>query len=192
MTSEPPYSGHGDSGHGGSGAGGSNGRAGGGIAPVRAFVVLVLFVVAAVALVAIGTRPTVSGDAATPPTTTTPTTAAGGHKTAPTTTTTTIPHSSVTVVVANATETNGLAGNKSTFLTSQGWAVKPPVDAATTEATSSVYYAAGQQAAAAAIATELTLKPTVVLPLTTAVPVTGVSGIDVVVVVGSDLVPPAT
>jgi hypothetical protein len=159
---------------------------------VRAFVVLVLFVVAAIALVAIGTRPTVSGNAATPPTTT-PTTAAGGHKTAPTTTTTTtIPHSSVTVVVANATETNGLAGLKSNFLTSQGWAVKPPVDAATTEATSSVYYAAGQQAAAATIATELGLKPAAVVPLTTAVPVTGVSGDDVVVVVGADLVPPAT
>jgi hypothetical protein len=159
---------------------------------VRAFVVLVLFVVAAIALVAIGTRPTVSGDAATPPATTTPTTVAGGHKTAPTTTTTTVPHSSVTVVVANATETNGLAGLKSTFLTSQGWAVQAPVDAATTEATSSVYYAAGQQEAAAAIAAELGIKPAAVVPLTSAVPVTGVSGIDVVVVIGSDLVPSAT
>ncbi len=159
---------------------------------MRAFVVLVLFVVAAVALVAIGTRPTVSGNAATPPTTT-PTTATGGHKTAPTTTTTTtVPHSSVTVVVANATETNGLAAHYSTVLTSQGWAVQAPVDAATTEATSSVYYAAGQQEAAASIATALGLKPAAVVPLTTAVPVTGVSGDDVVVVVGSDLVPPAT
>ena len=118
------------------------------------------------------------------------------------------------MVVANATETNGLAGQKSTILTGQGWAVQAPVDAATTEATSSVYYAAGQQeaaaaiaecdsrghgltaagqqASAAAIAATLGIKPTAVLPLTTAVPVTGVSGDDVVVVVGSDLVPPAT
>jgi hypothetical protein len=132
------------------------------------------------------------GPPPTPPATTTPTTVAGGHKTAPTTTTTTVPHSSVTVVVANATETNGLAGLKSTFLTSQGWAVQAPVDAATTEATSSVYYAAGQQEAAAAIATELGIKPAAVVPLTSAVPVTGVSGIDVVVVIGSDLVPSAT
>jgi len=158
---------------------------------VRAFVVLVLFVVAAIALVAIGTRPTVSGDAATPPTTTS-TTVTGGHKTAPTTTTTTVPHSSVTVVVANATETNGLAAAKSAILTAQGWAVQTPTDAATTEATSSVYYAAGQQESAAAIASTLGVKPTAVLPLTAAVPVTGVSGDDVVVVVGSDLVPPAT
>jgi hypothetical protein len=188
MTSEPPHSDHG-----GPDGGSSNGRAGAGIAPVRAFVVLVLFVVAAIALVAIGTRPTVSGDAATPPATTTPTTtAAGGHKTAPTTTTTTVPHSSVTVVVANATETNGLAAAKSAILTAQGWAVQAPTDAATTEATSSVYYAAGQQESAAAIAATLGVKPTAVLPFTAAVPVTGVSADDVVVVVGSDLVPPAT
>lgn len=148
---------------------------------------LVLFVVAAIALVAIGTRPTVSGNAATPPATTTTSTTAPG-KPASTTTTTTVPHSSVTVVVANATQTNGLAAHYSQVLTSQGWAVQAPVDAATTEATSSVYYAAGQQAAAAAIAATLTLKPAVVLPLTTAVPVTGVSHDDVVVVAGSDLV----
>ena len=187
MTSEPPYSGHGGSGHGGSGPRWFGRGGGAGIAPVRAFVVLALFVVAAIALVAIGTRPTVSGDAATPPATTTTSTTAPG-KTTTTTTTTTIPHSSVTVVVANATQTNGLAGRKSTFLTSQGWAVKPAVDAATTEATSSVYYAAGQPSeAAAAIATELGIKPTAVVPLTSAVPVTGVSGDDVVVVIGSDL-----
>ena len=190
MTSEPPHSDHGGSGHGGSGRRRAGGR-GGGIAPVRAFVVLVLFVVAAIALVAVGTRPTVSGDAATPPTTTS-TTAAGGHKTTPTTTTTTVPHSSVTVAVANATETNGLAAHYASVLTAQGWDVKAATDAATTEATSSVYYAAGQQEAAASIATTLGLKPAAVVPLTTAVPVTGVSGVDVVVVVGTDLVPAAT
>ena len=188
MTSEPPYSSDGGSG----GEGGSGARGSHGIAPVRAFVVLVLFVVAAIALVAIGTRPTVSGDAATPPATTTPTTVAGGHKTAPTTTTTTVPHSSVTVAVANATETNGLAAHYASVLTAQGWAVQSATDAATTEATSSVYYAAGQQEAAASIAATLGLKPAAVVPLTTAVPVTGVSGDDVVVVVGADLVPPAT
>jgi hypothetical protein len=188
MTSEPPHSDHG-----GSDGGGSNGsRAGNGIAPVRAFVVLVLFVVAAVALVAIGTRPTVSGDAATPPTTTS-TTAPPRTGTSTTTaaTATTAPHSSVTVVVANATQTSGLAGHYSSVLTAQGWAVKAPLDASTAEVTSSVYYATGQQAAATAIGTTLGLKPAVVVPLTTSVPVTGASGDDVVVVVGSDLVAPA-
>jgi LytR cell envelope-related transcriptional attenuator len=150
--------------------------------------VLVLFVVAAIALVAVGTRPTVSGDAATPPPpTTTSTTAPGTH--ASTTTTTTVPHSSVTVAVANATETNGLAAHYASVLTAQGWAVGAATDAATTEATSSVYYAAGQQEAAASIATTLGLKPAAVVPLTAAVPVSGVSGDDVVVVIGNDLVP---
>jgi hypothetical protein len=96
------------------------------------------------------------------------------------------------VVVANATETNGLAAHYSAVLTAQGWALQAPIDAATTEATSSVYYATGQQAAAASIATTLGLKPAVVLPLTTSAPVTGISGDDVVVVIGSDLVAAAT
>jgi hypothetical protein len=69
--------------------------------------------------------------------------------------------------------------------------MQTPVDASTTEATSSVYYAAGQQEAAAAIATTLGIKPTAVMPLTTSVPVAGASGDDVVVVIGSDLVPAA-
>ncbi len=92
--------------------GGSDGGSGGhrrspGIALVRALVVLVIFIAAAVALVDAGTCPTVNGSAATP--STTPTTVA--HKKAPptTTTTTTVPHSAASVVVANATETNGLA-----------------------------------------------------------------------------------
>jgi hypothetical protein len=186
MSTEPPYSENGGSDGGGSG----EGRPQSGIAPVRAFVVLVLFVVAAIALVAVGTRPSVSGDAATPPTTTSTTTP---HKTtAPTTTTTTVPHSSVTVVVANATQTNGLAAKYTTTLAAQGWAMQTATDAATSEVTSSVYYAAGEQVAAASIATTLGLKPTVVSPLTAAVPVSGVSGFDVVVVIGSDLVPAAS
>jgi hypothetical protein len=177
MTSEPPYSEHGGSNGGG--------RPGAGIAPVRAFVVLVIFVVAAVVLVGIGTRASVSGDATT--TTTTPTTTPH-HGSTPTTTTTTVPHGSVSVLVANATQTNALGAHYSALLAAQGWAMQTPVDAATTEATSAVYYAAGQQAAAASVAGTLGLKPAAVLPFTTSVPVTGASGVDVVVVVGADLV----
>jgi hypothetical protein len=50
-----------------------------------------------------------------------------------------------------------------------------------------VYYAAGQQAAAQAIANAIGVKPAQVQPLTTAAPVAGVTGTDVVVVVGQDL-----
>jgi hypothetical protein len=141
-------------------------------------------VVAAIALVAVGTRPTVSGEAATTPITTTTTTT----KTSPTTTTTTIAPSGVTVVVANATQTNGLAGHYTAVLAAKGWAMQTATDAATAEATSAVYYATGFQAEATTIATTLGLQPAVVVPLTAAVPVPGVSADDVVVVVGADLV----
>ncbi len=179
MTFEPPQD-----------RGGSEGGSGGhrttpGIAPVRALIVLAIFVVAAVALVAVGTRPTVSGEAAT--TSTTPTTVAHNKAPPPTTTTTTVPHSAVSVVVANATQTNGLAEHYSVILGAQGWAMKTPLDASTTVATSSVYYAAGEQESAASIATTLGVAPAEVLPLTAAVPVAGATGTDVVVVVGADL-----
>jgi hypothetical protein len=69
--------------------------------------------------------------------------------------------------------------------------MQTPLDASTTEATSAVYYAAGQQQAAASIATTIGVKPSQVLPLTTAAPVESATGIDVVVVIGQDLANPA-
>ncbi len=180
MTFEPPSSDRGGSGGGAS----HDGRATGGIAPVRAAVIIIIFVVAAIALVAVGTRPTVSGEAATTPTTTTTTTT----KTSATTTTTTVAPSAVKVVVANATQTNGLAGHYTGVLAAKGWAMQTAADASTAEQTSAVYFASGFQAEATTIATTLGLKPTVVVPLTAAVPVAGVTGDDVVVVAGADLV----
>ena len=90
-------------------------------------------------------------------------------------------------MVANATSTNGLAAHYSTVIGAGGWTMKTPVDATTTEATSAVYYAAGQQQPAASIATTIGVKPAQVLPLTTSTPVNGVTGTDVVVVIGADL-----
>ena len=55
-----------------------------------------------------------------------------------------------------------------------------------------MYYATGQQQPAAAIATAIGVKPTQVLPVTTSTPVTGVTGTDVVVVIGQDLALTAT
>ena len=152
---------------------------------MRAAVVLILFVVAAITLVSIGSRPPATGNAATPPTTTTTTTPG---KSPPTTTTTTVPHSSISVVVANATHTDNLAGHYTTVLAAQGWAMQKALDASTTAETSAVYYAAGQQASAETIATTLGLKPAAVQPFSAAVPVAGASAIDVVVVIGADLV----
>jgi LytR cell envelope-related transcriptional attenuator len=156
-----------------------------GLAPFRALLVIAIFVVATITLVSVGTRPAPGNSAfATAPTTTT-TIAGPGHVGS---TTTTVPRSTVSVVVANATNANGLAAHYSTQLGGQGWSMKTPIDAATTVAASAVYYAAGQQAAAEAIATELGLQASAVQPLTTAVPVAGISGDDVIVVVGADLV----
>jgi hypothetical protein len=150
---------------------------------VRAAVVLIIFVVAAIALVAVGTRPSVSGNAATPPTTTTTTV----HKAPPTTTTTTVAPGTVKVVVANATQTNGLAAHYTQVLAAHGWAMQTAADATTAEQTSAVYYAAGFQAEAATIGSELP-KAVAAQPLTAAVPVSGITGDDVVVVIGADLV----
>jgi hypothetical protein len=182
----------------------------GSLKAARAAVVLVVFVVAVAVLVAVGTRstPPTSSSAQTTSTTaataggSTTTTAAAVHGTSSTTTsttskhgtghgatttTTTVPHASVSVVVANATNTNGLAAHFSTVIGAGGWKMGTPIDASTKEATSTVYYAAGQQAAAQSIANTIGVKPAQVQPLTTAAPVNGVTGTDVVVVVGQDL-----
>jgi len=178
----------------------------GSISIVRAVGVLIVFVVAVAVLVSVGTRPSVSSTPTTTPTTaaaaggTTTTTVAGGGAAATTTTTaehkgkgkattttTTAPPSATSVVVANGTSTNGLAAHYSTLIGAGGWTMKTPIDAATSVATSAVYYVAGQQQQAGAIATSISIKPAQVLPLTTAAPVTGVTGVDVVVVIGADL-----
>jgi hypothetical protein len=158
------------------------------ISPLRAGIVLIGFLVGATVLVAVGTRAPVSG---LPSTAVTTTTAAAGGTTTTTraggTTTTTMARSATSVQVANGSQGTNLAAHYSAILSAQGWATKPPLDATAQVATSSVYYAAGQQEAAAAIATELKLSPSAVHPLTAAVPVTGASGNDVVVVIGADL-----
>ncbi|HXN59351.1 MAG TPA: LytR C-terminal domain-containing protein [Acidimicrobiales bacterium] len=181
------------------------------ISVVRAAVVLVVFVVAVVALVDVGTRASVSSvpTAAAPTTTTTTTTGhAGGsttmtshaitttttttksngkgHKAVATTTTTAAP-STVSVVVANATSADGLAAHYTSVISAGGWNMGTPIDANTTEATSAVYYATGEQEAAASIATKIGVQPTAVLPITSATPVSYPTGTDVVVVIGEDL-----
>jgi LytR cell envelope-related transcriptional attenuator len=173
----------------------------------RAAVVLAVFIVAVAVLVAVGTRssPTAPSSAQTTTsttagsggTTTTTAAAAGNASTTSTTTrhghhganttTTTAPPGSVSVVVANATNTNGLAAHFTNVISAGGWKMGTPIDASTTESTSTVYYVAGQQAAAQSIANTIGVKPAQVQPLTTSVPVAGVAGTDVVVVVGQDL-----
>ncbi len=159
------------------------------ISPIRAGLVLIGFVIAAAVLVAVGTRPGVSGVTTSSVTTTTAAATGGGSTTttAPKVTTTTLARSATSVQVANGSQGANLATTYSALLAEQGWALKPPANATSQVATSSVYYAAGQQQAAATIATEMKLHPSAVHPLTTSVPVTGAAGNDVVVVIGADL-----
>ena len=112
------------------------------------------------------------------------TTKGHGHTT---TTTTTPPSQAVKVLVANGSSTTGAAGFFTTKLSSAGWGTLTATDTSTPVSGSAVYYASGQQGPATAIAASLGLKPSVVQPLTTSVPVSGTTGADVVVVIGPDL-----
>ena len=91
------------------------------------------------------------------------------------------------MLVANGSSTTGAAGFFTTKLSANGWGTLTATDTSTPVSGSAVYYASGQQGPATAIAASLGLKPSVVQPLTTSVPVSGTTGADVVVVVGPDL-----
>ena len=96
----------------------------------------------------------------------------------------------MTVVVANATSTNGLAAHYSTVIGAGGWTMQTPMDASTIETTSAVYYATGQQQPAASIATAIGVQAGPGTARHAATPVSGVTGVDVVVVIGADLARP--
>jgi LytR cell envelope-related transcriptional attenuator len=188
----------------------------GSLSAARAGIVLVAFLVGVIILVAVGTRPTVTSPTSSAQTTVPPaasttttthaagstttttkaaaaagassttTTARSGHHHGATTTTTVAPHS-VSVAVANATNTGGLAAHFSTVIGAGGWSMQTPVNATTSATTSTVYYAPGMQQPAAAIATAIGVKPAQVMPISTATPVESATGVDVVVVIGQDL-----
>jgi hypothetical protein len=98
-----------------------------------------------------------------------------------------MPPSTVSVLVANGTSATGVAAYYTNVLQRQGWKTQTPTDTTSPVTASTVYYAAGQKADAESIATELGLPATAVQPLTSAVPVPGATGVDVVVVAGADL-----
>lgn len=125
--------------------------------------------------------PTTTTLAPTSPTSTTPATS-----TTSTTQAQGAPTTSVKVLVANASQTNGVATTYSNQLSSDGWGTLTPVTALTGTSTSSVYYGSGDQAYAQTVATELGVtSPLRAIGVTT--PVTGASAAQVVVVIGDDL-----
>jgi hypothetical protein len=103
------------------------------------------------------------------------------------TTTTTLPHASVKVLVANGTQQNGAAAQLTQVLQAQGWSMSTPTNTTSQVSTTAVYFAPTKQPEAALIASEIRVGPSAVQPLTVTAPVTGVTGIDVIVVIGPDL-----
>ena len=135
--------------------------------------------------------PTSQPKTSQPPTTKPPTTSStpsGASSTAR-------PSGTVKVLVANASQTNGVAAYYSGKLAAAGWGTLTPTTATTAEASSAIYYATGQQQDALAIAAALGIPSSSVHPLASSiVPVLSATLADVVVVAGNDLaakVPPA-
>ncbi len=105
----------------------------------------------------------------------------------PSTTTSTVPHSSVKVLVANGTQEPNAASHFSQQLQQQGWSVSVPKNTTSAASTTTVYFAPFQQQAAMLVASELGVPMTAVQSLSSSVPVASTTGLDVVVVIGSDL-----
>ncbi len=123
--------------------------------------------------------PTTSPPTTSPPTTSPPASGAstGAH-----------PSPTVKVLVANASQTNGVAGYYSGKLSAEGWGTLAPITAGTAETSSAAYYASGRQQDALAIAASIGIPSSAVQSLTSSVvPVVGATQADVVVVVGNDL-----
>jgi hypothetical protein len=103
------------------------------------------------------------------------------------TTTSTVAHSTVKILVANGTQEPNAGAHFAQQLQLQGWSVSAPQNATSAASTTAIYFAPSQQAAATLVASALGVPSTAVQPLTAAIPVANVTGIDIVVVVGPDL-----
>jgi len=160
------------------------------IAAGRAFALVVVAIVLGVVLLDVGTRApagTASGATTTtlPASSTTTTVRHGGASS----TTTTVSHANVHVQVANGVGSGEYATDFSQLLSAAGWNTLPPEDTNAVVADSAVYYAAGQEAAANSIADTLKLPRSAVAPITTSLPVSSTSGIDVLVIIGPGQLP---
>jgi hypothetical protein len=98
-----------------------------------------------------------------------------------------VAHSSVRVLVANGTPEPNAAAHFAQLLQLQGWNVATPKNTSSTVSSSTIYYGPGWQPEAALVASELGVPTTAVQALGAGVPVGSTTGLDVVVVIGSDL-----
>ena len=124
------------------------------------------------------------GAPATVPSTTSPATTTTAPPTAPLPS---VAPSTIRVLVANGTNTNGAAGAVSSFLAGKGFSMLTPVNALTVVSASQVYAVGAEAAEAREVADALGLPPSSVQPASQPVPVASTAGAMVVVVVGPDL-----
>jgi LytR cell envelope-related transcriptional attenuator len=103
------------------------------------------------------------------------------------TTTSTVAHSAVKVLVANGTKEPNAGAHFTQQLQQGGWSVSTPENTTAAASATSIYYAPSQQQAAAQVASAIGAPTAAVQPLSAAVPVANVTGVDVVVVIGPDL-----
>ena len=91
------------------------------------------------------------------------------------------------ILVANGTQEPNAGAHFAQQLQQQGWSVSVPQNTTSAASTTTIYYAPSQQPAAALVASELGAPIAAVQPLTAAIPVANVAGLDIVVVLGPDL-----
>ena len=104
-----------------------------------------------------------------------------------TTIATNIPASTIHVLVANGTNTNGAAASVAAYLTGKGFPTLKPSNALTTVSATQVYPVGGAVGAATEVAQALGLTASSVEPNSMPVPVSSDAGANVVVVVGPDV-----
>jgi hypothetical protein len=151
--------------------------------------IVIVAVVVGVLLLPSATRAPLAASASTSATTTVPTgaTHGRGHSGSSTTTSTTVVASTIHVLVANATLTNGVAGAVTTFLASKGFATLTATNALLKVTASEIFTVGGATADAHAVAVALNLPAASLEPAASAAPVTTTAGANVVVIVGPDL-----
>ena len=158
----------------------------------RGWLLVAIAVVVGAVVLPSGTRPPLiaaAGQAAAATTTVPPQAASSTTLPAGSSTTvaTAIPASSIRVLVANGTNTNGAASTVSSLLSGKGFATATPVNALTVVHASQVYAVAGQLAAAREVVAALGLTEAAIAPSSTPIPVSSVGPAMVVVIVGPDL-----
>lgn len=155
----------------------------------RGVAVVVVAVVLGVLLLPSATRAPLTAPAGVrvPATTSTTRPVTRSHSHSSSTTTVTVAPSTIHVLVANATTTNGVAGAVTSFLGSKGFSTLSATNALTRATSSQIYAIAGAQAGASTVARALSLPAASIQPASAVAPVSSTAGANVVVIAGADL-----